>query len=67
MSLGGVGWQSAPAAVNVSRDPSGYSRRGAFGTAHRCVTTTEQSLDFQSHAQGRLPVTTTLFILEQRA
>jgi hypothetical protein len=26
MSLGEGGWQSTPAAVNVARDPSGYSR-----------------------------------------
>ena len=68
MSLGEGGWRSTLALVNGARDPSGFTtvaeRLGPFTFS---VTTTEQSLDFQSHAQGRLPVTATLFILEQSA
>jgi len=41
--------------VGGARDPSGYNRSGAFWTARHWSLTTEQSPDFQSNVQGRLP------------
>src|SRR5579875_685696 len=50
---------STPAAVIGARGPSGNNRSGALGTGHRCVTTTEQSLDFPVVCTRQVTVTAT--------